>query len=147
MEFKIKHLTINDVSVAQQLFIVLQQVFGVEHPYVAEENHVKNLLENPSFVCFTVLTKNEIVGGLTAYELPMYNSKSLELFIYDIAIKPEFQRMGLGRKLIAAVKNHGKENNIVQLFVDANEVDKHALDFYRSIDGKEDKVVQFTFDR
>ena len=55
--------------------------------------------------------------------------------------------MGLGRKLIAAVKNHGKENNIVQLFVDANEVDKHALDFYRSIDGKEDKVVQFTFDR
>ena len=68
MEFKIKHLTINDVSVAQQLFIVLQQVFGVEHPYVAEENHVKNLLENPSFVCFTVLTKNEIVGGLTAYE-------------------------------------------------------------------------------
>jgi hypothetical protein len=32
-----------------------------------------------------------------------------------------------------------------EIFVDANEEDQHALDFYRSMNGREEKVVQFSY--
>ena len=145
-EFKIKRLTKKDVTTAQQLFPLLQQVFEVENPAIATNDYVTKLLKNIAFVCFAAIYNNEVVGGLTAYELPMYHPPCSELFIYDIGVKPEFQRMGLGKQLVAAVKEYGNEKDMKQLFVDASEADGHAVNFYRSMNGKEEKVVQFTFD-
>jgi len=144
-EIEIKHLDKNDIPIAQQLFRVLQQVFGVEKRVETNESHIIRLLANPGFICLAAVYKSEVIGGLTAYELPMYDVDRSEIFIYDIAIKFEFQRMGIGKKLMAAIKQYANENGAKQLFVDASEADKHALDFYRSMNGKQEKVVQFTF--
>jgi len=75
----------------------------------------------------------------------MYNSDSAELFIYDIAVRPEFQRKGVGKRLMLAAQAFCTQNGIKQMFVDANEADTHALDFYSSLGGRAEKVVQFTF--
>lgn len=144
-ELEIKRLKGGDIAIAQQLFLFLQQVFEVEKPIVANGSYIRRLLENTSFICLAVIYNNEVVGGLTAYELPMYDTDSTELFIYDIAVKPNFQRIGLGKKLLTAISAHCKENGIKEMFVDAAEADHDALDFYRSMNGKEVKVIQFTF--
>ncbi|MDR3716318.1 MAG: hypothetical protein P4L51_26230 [Puia sp.] len=31
-------------------------------------------------------SNHEIIGGLTAYELPIYDADTAELYIYDIAV-------------------------------------------------------------
>jgi len=87
-----------------------------------------------------------IIGGLTAYLLPMYDREQQELFIYNVAVLPAFQRQGIGKQLIETVKSYCADHHISQAFVDAHAVDEHALDFYRSVGGREDKVIQFTFD-
>jgi len=146
-EFIVRRLNRKDSSIAQQLFLVLQEVFAIKSSSIASNEQVNTLLKNASFICFAAIYKDEVVGGLTAYELSMYHSAYSELFIYDIAVKPEFQRMGLGKKLIIAAKDYCKENKIAQLFVDASENDNHALDFYRTMNMREEKVIQFTFDQ
>jgi len=143
--FEIVRLGEADTRIAQQLFQLFEDVFGEGDKFAPHEGHLRNLLKNPSFVCFAALHKDEPVGGLTAYSLPMYNSGSAELFIYDIAVKPEFQRKGVGKRLMLAAQAFCTQNGIKQMFVDANEADTHALDFYSSLGGRAEKVVQFTF--
>jgi aminoglycoside 3-N-acetyltransferase I len=81
---------------AGQLFLLFQQVFDAKLPTV-KKAYLKKLLNRPDFICFAAIYKNEVIGGLTAYELPMYHSETSEMYIYDIAVKPAFQRKGIGK--------------------------------------------------
>ena len=144
-EYVIKKLEWEDVSLFEKLILVFKDVFEMETIISFDEDHLTNLLQNPTFIVYAILCNGELVGGLTAYELPLYYLNKSELFIYDIAIKNEFQRKGLGKQLLTAVTNYCKESNIENIFVAANEEDMHALDFYRSTGGKEEKVVHFNY--
>jgi aminoglycoside 3-N-acetyltransferase I len=144
-EFEVKHLNKTNLLIAEQLFAVLNYVFDVKNPIAAKAPYLNKLLDNPGFICFAALYKNEVIGGLTAYQLPMYYAECAEMYIYDIAVKPSFQRIGVGKRLLLAAKEYCKENGIKEMFVDASDQDKKALDFYRSMQGQKQKVVQFTF--
>jgi aminoglycoside 3-N-acetyltransferase I len=144
-EFQLKRLDQNDVEIAKQLFLLFEKVFEMENFISVSVLYLTELLKRSDFIVYAAFHKNEIVGGLTAYELPMYYAEQSEIFIYDIAVQTEFQKMGLGKKLLATIKEYGKQNGIKELFVAANEEDEHALDFYRSTGGKEEKVFHFSF--
>jgi aminoglycoside 3-N-acetyltransferase I len=142
--YQIRRLRADNPSAARQLFVIMQEIFG-EPPAQAGESHVEKLLQNPAFVVLAVFYNGEIIGGLTAYELPMYYADVAELYIYDIAVKPPFQRMGVGKRLLDTIKAYCREVGIKLLFVDASEADKDALDFYRGMGAAEEKVIQFTY--
>ena len=143
--FQIKKLEKQDLVLFQQLIRVFQDVFEMEGTTIPEDIQLAKLLENPYFIVFVICIDNKVIGGLTAYELPSYYAAQSEIFIYDIAIDPSFQRKGLGKKLLAALKEYGKEKNISVLFVDANEEDDHAVDFYHTTGGEAAKVIQFSY--
>jgi aminoglycoside 3-N-acetyltransferase I len=46
-------------------------------------------------------------------------------------VKVDFQRMGIGRKLVDAVRSTCRELGYEEVFVQADEPDDYALDFYR----------------
>lgn len=143
--YVIKKLEWENVSLFEKLILLFKEVFETETIQSFDEDHLNNLLQNPTFIVYVVSYNDEIVGGLTAYELPMYYLNKSELFIYDIAVKKEFQRKGLGKQLLAAITVYCKENHIENMFVSANEEDEHALDFYRSTGGLAEKVVHFNY--
>lgn len=142
--FETRRLGPDNLSVAQRLFAILREVFA-EAPARAGDAHLKGMLENPAIVVLAAFYKDEIVGGLTAYELPMYYADVAELYIYDIAVKPAFQRMGVGKVLLDGIKTHCQGAGIKVIFVDADEVDQNAVDFYRGMGASAEKVVQFTY--
>lgn len=144
-QIQIKQLSVADLALTQQLFILLQEVFGAEQPIKVSETYIQKLLENPVFVAFAAIVDNEPVGGLTGYISPMYNGEVSELYIYDIAVKPEFQRRGIGKQLIAFAKDYCSKKGMSAMYVQANAEDGHALDFYRSTNANEEKVVHFTY--
>jgi aminoglycoside 3-N-acetyltransferase I len=146
-QFQIVRLEKQDAAIFQKLVEVFREVFETENSETPGEPYLQTLLARPGFHVFVVLRNDdEVVGGLTAFELPMYRSESAELFIYDVGIHPSVQRKGLGKELLSTVKEFCRENGIGEMFVPAHEEDEHALDFYRSAGGKEEKVVQFVFD-
>ena len=87
----------------------------------------------------------EIVGGATAHTLPMTKSEAPELFLYDIAVRSDQQRKGIGRSLVTALCEQAREAGILDVFVFADNDDLHALDFYRALGGMPSAVTSFAF--
>lgn len=144
-EFKIKKLEKEDVLIFQKMTLMFQEVFEITDHTIPALPYLQRLLETPSFIAYAVVHKNDVVAGLTAYELPLYYSDFPEMFLYDIAVREDFQRKGLGKKLLVSLQNYCQTKNIKLMFVAANEEDKHAIEFYHSTGGYAEKVVHFNY--
>ena len=143
--FEIKQLTKEDLSTFNSLIDLFNLVFE-EEPKIRTEAHSLKLLDSKNFIAIVALADNEVLGGLTAYELPMVYSDYSEIFLYDLAVKAEYQRMGIGKRLIQSLKEYCAKNGIKEFFVLAHEEDEHAIEFYRATGGKSEKVVNFLYE-
>ena len=118
----------------------------MEKSKTPSELYLTKLLEKNDFIVLVAFYEKDLIGGLTAYELPLCSAEKSEIFIYDIAIKNEFQRKGVGKKLLSFLKDYCKQNDISIFFVEAHEEDVHAVDFYHSTGGNAEKVVHFNYE-
>ena len=143
--FEIKQLTKEDLSTFVSLINLFNLVFEEENPIIGSEGNSQQLLDNNRFIAIVAFVEDKVVGGLTAYELPMYYSDSSEIFLYDLAVKAEYQRMGIGKGLLQSLKGHCIKNGIKEFFVMAHEEDEHAIEFYRATGGKSERVVNFLY--
>ena len=142
--FQFKRLTPSDLATFKSLIKTFNTVFEEEQS-IGSDTHLLKLLGNNSFIAIAAISKNEVVGGLTAYELPMVYSDASEVILYDMAVRIEYQRMGIGKGLIQSLKEYCAINNIEMFFVMAHEEDIHAVEFYRATGGKSEKVVNFLY--
>ncbi|MBC8164852.1 MAG: GNAT family N-acetyltransferase, partial [Bryobacteraceae bacterium] len=127
-----------------ELFVLFADVFEQEYqeltpPYLAR------LLSRAEFWAVAAMAGDHIVGGITAHCLPMTLSEESELFIYDLAVRAEHQRKGIGRALVARLLDWAAVEGIRTAFVPADNEDTHALDFYRAVGGRESAVTIFLF--
>lgn len=140
-----------DHALARATFRLMDEVFAEDEDNQSEGNqppgdeHIARLLAREDFIAFAALAGTRVIGGVTAHVLPMTRSESFELFIYDLAIDPPFQRQGVGRRLVQALLASAAERGIRVAFVPADNEDTHALDFYRAIGGTPSPVTIFTF--
>jgi len=141
---RIRRLAAADRDLARHLFAMMAAVFaektaGLSDPYL------DRLLGGEDFWALAAVADDEVVGGLTAHTLPMTRSESSEVFIYDIAVRQDHQRQGVGRQLIAALRESASAAGIQVIFVPADNDDGHALEFYRALGGQASPVTFFTF--
>jgi aminoglycoside 3-N-acetyltransferase I len=140
----IRKLAAGDTELAQLLFSVMASVFRQAPDSVSAE-YVASLLNRDDFWIIAALVDGEPIAGLTAFVLPMTRSELAELFIYDIAVVPTYQRHGIGRRLVEKVRHLATERGIATTWVLAENEDIHALEFYRSMGGAPSAVTIFTF--
>jgi aminoglycoside 3-N-acetyltransferase I len=88
---------------------------------------------------------DDIIGGVTAHTLPMTRAESSEIFIYDIAVRDDYQRRGVGRHLMTTLREGAAALGICNVFVPADNDDIHALNFYQALGGVGSPVTFFTF--
>jgi len=142
--FAIRRLSQNDSAAAARLFAVMAEVFE-EHSETLDSEYVSGLLARRDFWALAASEGDEILGGLTAHTLPMTRCEASELFIFDLAVKSEHRRKGVGRALVASLRALAAEEGIDVVFVPANNEDSEALDFYRAVGGAPESVTIFTF--
>ena len=106
-----------------------------------------SLLRREEFWAVVATEGGAVVGGLTAHALPMTRSRSTELFIYDLAVRVDRQRQGIGRALVDHLLALGRTAGIDTTFVPADDEATHALEFYRALGGAPQPVTFFTFSR
>src|SRR5581483_8357999 len=97
MNVEIKKLGAEDILQFQELIRVFEVVFEMKNFNMPDKIYLEQLLGKESFFVFVASIDNNIVGGLTSYTLQQYYSKSLLVYIYDLAVKNEFQRQGIGK--------------------------------------------------
>lgn len=143
---KIKRLTEQNLVDFKSLINLFKNVFEEADSNIQSEANLIKLLNNNNFIALVAVSENEVIGGLTAYELPLYYSENSEVFLYDMAVKAEYQRMGIGKQLMNELKEYCLKNGIKEFFVMAHEEDEHAIEFYHSTGAKSEKVVNFLYE-
>jgi GNAT superfamily N-acetyltransferase len=104
---QIRRLECGDEDLARDTFAMMTSVFD-EGVADLGSAYVVTLLARPDFWAMAALDGEEVVGGLTAHALPMTRSPEAELFIYDLAVRADRQRRGIGRALVlATLDQHG----------------------------------------
>ena len=144
--FEIRKLSTEDLTSFQSLIGLFNRVFEETQPACASDTHLRDLLSTPSFIALAAFVESELVGGLTAYELPMYQKDLSEILVYDLAVRPDYQRRGLGKQLLQHLKEYCSVSGIQVFFVLVHEEDEHAVEFYRATGGQGEKVINFVYE-
>lgn len=141
-----KKLGNQDIDHLNGLIKLYDDVFEMSDHTVLSSGYLQNLLLNESIIFFTAILDNLVIGGLTAHILPSTYFQSSEVYIYDLAVKTQYQREGIGRKLIETLKEYCITLGMKEIFVQADLEDQHAIDFYKAIGGRAESVVHFSYD-
>jgi aminoglycoside 3-N-acetyltransferase I len=124
------------------MFSLLSEVFETPGPPVSDA-YASRVLGRRDFWALAALVGDEVVGGLTAHELPMTRDESTELFLYDLAVSPAWQRQGVASMLVRTLTAQAAAAGIAVTFVPADDDDEHALAFYRSLGATPSAVTIF----
>lgn len=144
MTVRVQRLTRSDRELARAVFRTMAEVFDEEHQRLPDA-HLDRLLGRDEFWAFAALEGEEILGGITAHVLYRTATESAEAFVYDIAIVPGRQRQGIGRLLVAAVRNLARSVGIGEVVIPAASDDTQAVEFYEALSGEPEAVTYFTF--
>lgn len=75
----------------------------------------------------------------------MTRSPSSEVLIHDLAVRHDYQRQGVASRLMLELRAGAALAGIHEVFVQADNEDVHALDFYRAQGATPSPVTFFTF--
>ncbi|MEO5996616.1 MAG: GNAT family N-acetyltransferase [Chitinophagaceae bacterium] len=145
MKIEIKKLGNQELNRFIELIRLFEDVFKMENFRIPGQDYLHQLLQKDSFYVFVALLDDKVIGGLTTYTMLQYYSTLPLVYIFDLAVSTEHQRKGIGKMLIKAVTNYCKEIGVQEVFVQADEVDGYALDFYHSTGATAEKVVHFNY--
>jgi aminoglycoside 3-N-acetyltransferase I len=67
------------------------------------------------------------------------------VYIYDLAVKKEYQRQGISKKPINHLNNLCKNQGVEEVYVQADLVDDHAIEVYRSTGARFEDVAHFYY--
>lgn len=74
-----------------------------------------------------------------------YDSPGSVMYVYDLAVQNSHQRSGIGGRLMTELFVDCRKKGIKELFVQAEEADGHAVQFYQKLGGESFKTRQFHF--
>lgn len=79
---------------------------------------------------------NTLAGFAYAYELDRIEQSKPMVFLYSIDVLPEYQRRGIGKQLIEALRAEFTEEGFCKMFVLTDEGNTAAMRLYQSTGGK-----------
>lgn len=142
---RIERLTTSDRARARETFLLMADVFDEDATPLGDAYLDRLLARDAFWALAAVDDAGTVVGGLTAHTLPMTTAEASALFIYDLAVRPDWQRRGVGRQLVAALREQAAAEGIDDVFVPAENEDVHAIAFYRALGGEPTAMTMFDF--
>ena len=138
MSVELHRVTIDDVDLFDR---VAEDVF--DGPLVPER--LRGYLAEPGHVMILAIEDGVVVGQCAAV-IHRHPDKVTELYIDELGTAPSHQRQGIGRRMIDALFEWGRELGCKEswLGTDLDNVAANAL--YRAIDGRRDTMAYYEFE-
>ncbi len=139
INFEIKKLAFDEVALAKELI----KVFGFdeesEHQIFSSDEYIRKMLERDDFHVIVALENDQLIGGLTAYEMRMFKRETTEIFLYEIEVAEDQRQKGIGKALIEFLKQICAEKGIVEMFVGTEKNNFPARKLYAATGGNADE--------
>jgi GNAT superfamily N-acetyltransferase len=145
MNVEIVKLGSDDLARFKEILRLFEDVFEMSNFQPPSDAHLTSVLRRPDFHAFAALESGAVIGGLTAYTLHQIYSVRPLVYVFDLAVRADRQRQGVGTRLMAAINAWSREAGMEEVFVQADLADDYAIDFYRKTGGSEESVVHFTY--
>lgn len=88
----------------------------------------------------------EVVVGMASAVHYVHPDKPPELWINEVGVAPSHQGVGIGRRIMARLLDHGRALGCVAAWVLTEEDNTAARRLYASSGGTDDRTVIYTFD-
>ncbi len=138
-------LDLNNLGELVKLIKLYENVFEIETFKYPSQSYLKKILKNENTIFLVARYENDVIGGLTAHQLASTYFEANEVYVYDLAVHQDFQRMGIGSQLIEELKEISCSNGDKEIFLQADIEDEYAIDFYNKIGGIPENVIHFSF--
>ena len=83
----------------------------------AEEDHLVRALADPTCYFLLGVDGEQMLGYLSAFQFPNVQRNDFLVYLYDIVVHPEHRRCGIGRRLVEALKQCCKVDNVATIWV------------------------------
>ncbi|GAB4417978.1 MAG: hypothetical protein OHK0039_28970 [Bacteroidia bacterium] len=141
----LQRLSSTDLAAYIELIRLFEAVFEMQDFVLPDPARLAPHLHDPGFIALVARADGRIVGGLTAHVLPSYYHGSAELYLFDLAVDPGYQRRGIARALVRALQQHGREQGYAGVFVQADLEDTDAQAFYLATGGQPTAAIHYTY--
>ena len=128
----IKKLGIQDVEIAKELFALFQTEDQIPNPEIPPNTRIQELLSDNNLHILAAFFDHELAGGLTAFQLNMYKSDPVKMFLYEIGVKSGYRRRGIGKKLIEDFCAFSKQLGAHKMIVPTTRGHTEAIEFYNA---------------
>ena len=141
----IRVLKKGDLDKLIKLIGLYEDVFEMKDFVIPEDEYLQSLLDRDGTTFLTAEKDGEIIGGLTAHDLPSTYFEANEVYVYDLAVARKHQRQGVGKKLLAELAKICREKGEHEFFLQADIGGRHALEFYHATGGVAENVIHFSY--
>lgn len=140
---EIKRLKPGDEEIAANVILKIK----LEDNNIPENfSYITSLLSDDSNYLIVSLDKNIPTGFLIAYELQRIDCDKSMMLFYEIEVLPEYQKRGIGAKLISKLKEYCRKRNILKMWVISNESNIAAMNLYQSTGGVQSEKPEILFE-
>ena len=138
MSVQLHRVTLDDVELFDR---VAEEVF--DGPILPER--LRHYLAEPGHVMILAI-EDDVVVGQCAAVIHRHPDKVTELYIDELGTAPSHQRQGIGRRMIDAMFEWGRELGCKESWL-GTELDNVAANaLYRAIDGRRDTMAYYEFE-
>jgi len=126
MEILIREIEEND-------YLALLPLWNQFGGYATVENivpHYNRIKDDERYKTFIAFFNNEIVGFITSVQYYGIGIEGSYMIIIGIAVKLEFQKKGIGTKLIHKMENYAKNKNVFSIYLNSDLKRTEAHTFY-----------------
>lgn len=145
MDYTIKKLLPTDVDLAKALIETWHIDDGATQVIYPREKYLSKMLSKKTFHTYVALVNDKVVGGLTAYEMDMFDTEETEMFLFEIGVSKAARQQGIATALIEALKKTCLEKHITIIFVATSIDNEIAKKLYANTGGALEITSFYTY--
>ena len=144
-EIDIRLLAPADLALMEAMLTLFGEAFDEVETYDKnrpDAAYLRRLLASDTFIALVALRGGEVVGGIAAYELPKFEQRRSEVYIYDLAVAAAHRRRGIATAMIEEILRIAAARGAWVVFVQDDYGDDPAVSLYDKL-GTREEVLHF----
>lgn len=128
IEYTCRRLTENDIN------MVMDMNKNFREGFICYDNALI-FLRNPNNWIYAAVANDVIIGFAYGYELNRLNNIGNMLYIHEVSVIEEYQKQGIGYRLMTELKAECKSKNICRYFLSTYQNNVGANALYKKLGG------------